>query len=367
MTSSVTSKALILLPHDSPGGAERITMIVAEAALKSDRFSEVVIFVLSRGDTGTLAHLAAYPRARLIFSQSKYMRGALFDLLRLCRQSRYDFVFSSFADLNALVSCLRRFRLLRARRLVTRESTMIFERDLGWKTPLIRGLYRLYGQQDLIVCQTERMAQSLNSHTASRFAPLLRTIPNPVSYAIAGQFNAPQSIELSDRENRIVWCGRISAVKSPLRAIETLACLHRMGWTTARLVMIGDGPMRAETEALAHQLGLGAHVEFTGFVSQPVDIMRTSRVGLMTSDVEGFPNVILEMLSTGMAGVASTDCAGGLDEIPGVVVARDKTPQALAEALLLARSQSEQSAEVREFLDARHPGVFFEQLLGSPE
>jgi glycosyltransferase involved in cell wall biosynthesis len=356
-------KALILLPHDSPGGAERVTMIVAEAAIRSKMFSEVVVFVASRGDNGTLAHLSNAPNARLVFSLAKRQISGIHDLLRICRQGPYDFVFSSLIVPNALAALFRRLGVLNARRLVARESTTIFERDFGWKATLIRGLYRLYGPQDLIVSQTDRMAQSLNLNTKDRLAHLIQTIPNPLPFSIADRMAAQGPTARSASDLRIVWCGRLSAVKSPLRAVETLACLHRMGRPDARLLMIGDGPMRAETESLAQTLGLGGLVEFSGFVPRPIDLMQACNVGLMTSDVEGFPNVILEMLSTGMAGVATTDCAGGLGDIPGVIVSREKSPQALADSVLMTLTQGDQSDAVREFLMERNPISFFKQLL----
>ncbi len=361
------ARALILLPHDLPGGAERITMTVAEAALKSGRFAKVVIFVMSRGDHGGLAHLAVYPQARLIFAKTQRQRGGFLDLLRVLREGPYDFVFSSFLDINALVNLARQMGILKTRWLVTRESTMFFERDFGWKTRFVRALYRTYGAQNMIVCQTECMAHSLNQNTRRRFAHLVRTLPNPLPFSIADRKIALRPARpVVQEEDRIAWCGRITAVKSPLRAVETLACLHRMGRNTAKLVMIGDGQMKAETESFAQKLGLGTYVEFVGLVASPVDVMQTCRAGLMTSDVEGFPNVILEMLSSGIAGVASTNCAGGLDKIPGVLIASENTPQALAEALNQVLQREAPPQGVVEFLNGRHPCSFLEKLLANP-
>lgn len=356
-------RALILLPHDLPGGAERVTMTVAEAALKSERFSEVVIFVLSRGNSGTLSKIASNPKARVIFTNSKRQLGGLMALVRTCKQGQYDFVFSSFLDLNALASKLRKWGILKTNWLVSRESTMFFERDFGWKNSLIRLLYRSYGSQDLVVCQTDRMRKSLSKNTKERFSHLIKTLPNPIPFDVADEIVESTNEPLLDRKGRIAWCGRMSAVKSPLRAVESIAFLHRKGFTGSRLIMIGDGPMRPEVEELARALNLEDHIEFKGFVEKPIEVMRTCQVGLVTSDVEGFPNVVLEMLSAGIRGIVSTDCAGDLIDVPGVTLSREKTPESLAETLSTVLQRETAPSGVVEYLSSRRPNVFLSDIL----
>ena len=362
MKSTTTRRALILLPHDLPGGAERVTMTVAEAALRSGIFGEVVVFVQSRGDNGTMKHIQDHPNARVVFAKSERQRGGLGPLLKICSSGRYDFTFSSFLELNAIACLFRRIGILKTSRLVTRESTTIFERNFGWKTPFIRNLYRLYGSQDLIVCQTNRMADSLKLNVDNRLHSMMRTIPNPVSYSLEQNLSSTEVVGRAYRQNRIVWCGRISHVKSPRRAIETLAALHKLGHDEARLLVIGDGPMMADTRDFASSIGVGSRIEFTGFLADPMSIMRTCQAGLVTSDVEGYPNVIVEMLCSGVAGVASTNCAGDLDEIPGVLVATEPTPGALAEALSNILSKGAPPKNIGEFLKGRNPGSFLQQL-----
>ena len=126
--------------------------------------------------------------------------------------------------------------------------------------------------------------------------------------------------------------------------------------------MIGDGPLRAELEAEAEALGLGDRVMFTGRVERPGAIMRRHALGLLTSDVEGFPNVILEMLAAGVRRVVSTDCAGGLDTLPGVSVAAEATPEALADALRAVLDAPARRKGVEAFLAARSPDAFLRAI-----
>ena len=357
---------MIVFPHDAMGGAERVTRTVAYSAIQSGAFDEVTCFVLSRGNTGTLDRLSKLPGAKMVYSSARRMAKGMPDLFRICRQSHYDFAFCSFADLNAILCLFRALGILRTKRLVTRESTMIFERDLGWKGPIVRQLYRVYGWQDLIVCQTERMAASLTKNTHGRFSKITVVIPNPLDFESALALDAPRDgiLDLIPATRRkVVWCGRMVPVKSPLRAVETLAELHAAGLDDTHLVMIGDGPMRAEVEALAERLGISGHLTLTGFHALPLTLMRACRAGLVTSNVEGFPNVIFEMLYAGVSGVASTDCAGGLAEIPGVVLADEKTPASLAKAVVEILPFKRPSMEIAPYLETRRPDEFFIRLM----
>lgn len=365
---SFIRQAIFLFPTDQMGGAERVTRMLAGAALHSGNFDKVTCFVLSRASRGTLNSLATDPRLKLVYTEARSEIRGLPKLIRTLTSERYQLVFSSHAHLNAAASLLRGLGILQTKRLVTRESTMIFERDLGWRGQIIRQLYKFYGKQDLIICQTKRMAESFAVNTSGKFATRTITIPNPIdldTVAAARTLPSEQLISIPKAAYKIVWCGRLSPVKFPLRAIDTLAVLHHSGRTNVHLVMIGDGPLRSEIIAYAQALKLSRHVTLTGYHSAPAALMQHCHVGLMTSDIEGFPNVILEMLAAGVSAVITTDCAGDLNEIPGVYIARSSTPAALAETLipLLVARKQHQGEGIVNFLLERSPENFLRKLL----
>lgn len=81
-----------------------------------------------------------------------------------------------------------------------------------------------------------------------------------------------------------------------------------------RLVVLGEGPLRAELEALAGNLGIDDDVEMLGFVANPSSYMARSAVFVLSSIWEGFGIVITEALAAGCP-VVSTDCPSGPAEI----------------------------------------------------
>lgn len=351
------NRAAFLLPTDRMGGAERIVKTLAAEAAKSGRYERVDVFVLCWSRTGTLESLRELGNVELHYTNAKSELGGVWPLIRFLVGNRFSLVFSSSTHLNALVSLLRGLCLLRSDRVVARESTVIFDRSFGMGGVLFRGLYRLYGWQDLIVCQTDRMRHSVDKNTKGRLSKLLVTLPNPIDLGrTIGCRRGYAGDELS-----LVWCGRLSPVKSADIAIRAVAELRDVFGVQARLTLIGDGPDRQSLEALVGQLELGHQVAFTGRLENPCPAMADHRIGLVTSKIEGFPNVVLEMLASGVARVVTTDCAGGLREIPGVVVLGTNAPRAFAAAVMQQRG-AERPANIEAFLESRSPASFFSKI-----
>lgn len=116
-----------------------------------------------------------------------------------------------------------------------------------------------------------------------------------------------------------------------LHAAARLAPLH----PEARFLVVGDGPCRAELEALAATLGLGERVHFLGFRPDARAVIADLDVLAVTSRSDGAPLVVLEAMAAAVPVVASA--VGGLvDQVAhgrtGLLVPPDE-PGALAEAL----------------------------------
>jgi glycosyltransferase involved in cell wall biosynthesis len=106
--------------------------------------------------------------------------------------------------------------------------------------------------------------------------------------------------------------GRLNEVKRQdllLRAFAAVAQSVR----GIQLLLVGDGPMRAELERLADELGIAAATHFVGYQSKPERYLPLMNVFAITSRSEGMPLSILEAWAARVPVVASA--VGGLPEM----------------------------------------------------
>ena len=102
------------------------------------------------------------------------------------------------------------------------------------------------------------------------------------------------------------------------------------------LVLVGDGPLRAELEARAAALGIADAVRFAGYVPQAETAAwyRTADLFALSSDFDNSPNVVLEAMASGLP-IVATD-VGGLRDYVTPPEGGSLTPKGEAEAFAAA-------------------------------
>ena len=113
---------------------------------------------------------------------------------------------------------------------------------------------------------------------------------------------------LADDTFAIGWAGRLTAIKRPLDLVRTLRAVLDEG-ADAVLVLVGDGELRGETEALARELAVADRTRFAGFQQRIREWYAAVDASLLTSANEGTPVVAIESLAAARPVVATR--AGG--------------------------------------------------------
>ncbi|MDE2595718.1 MAG: glycosyltransferase [Sphingomonadales bacterium] len=111
----------------------------------------------------------------------------------------------------------------------------------------------------------------------------------------------------------IVAAGSLAPYKGFADLIHAMALLQARA-PQARLVILGEGPLRAELEALVARLGLTDRVRLPGRVANPLRYFSRARVFALSSHFEGMPNVLVEAMMCGCTPVAA-DCPTGPREL----------------------------------------------------
>lgn len=114
--------------------------------------------------------------------------------------------------------------------------------------------------------------------------------------------------------SHVLFVGRPGVRKGLSFLLQAVAAL-RDERPDVRLTVVGDGPQRAEAEALARATGIEDRVQFTGYQSsaQVAEWLSRADVFVLPSLAEGVPIVLMEAMAAGVPVVATN--VGGTGEL----------------------------------------------------
>ncbi|MEZ4599292.1 MAG: glycosyltransferase [Syntrophotaleaceae bacterium] len=238
-------------------------------------------------------------------------------LIRYLRQRRPQALLSTPFHANLVALSARKLSSIPFR-LVIREATTMSQslsRHKGFKA--WRGVQLvklLYPSADKIVAVSRGVADDLQS-----FAKLpgqkIEVVYNPVvTSGLADQAQEPLDHPwfLPGEPPVVLAVGRLSRAKNfgmLIRAFSQPGFRQK-----ARLLILGEGELRAELEKLVLELKLQDSVLLPGFSKNPFSYMARSALCVLSSIQEGFPNVLVQAMAVGTP-VVATDCRNGPAEI----------------------------------------------------
>jgi glycosyltransferase involved in cell wall biosynthesis len=172
-----------------------------------------------------------------------------------------------------------------------------------------RWLVRLcYPRATHVIAVSQGVADDL-SDTFSVPRDCISVIANPVDTA-AIQHQSLGKYPISLDEPYIAAIGRLVENKNFALLIDAFATSSVAG----KLLIIGDGPLRPALEERIAVYGLQDRVILTGFLDNPFPLLANAQIFVLPSNAEGFPNGLVEAMSTATA-VISTNCRSGPSEI----------------------------------------------------
>ena len=354
-------KILIVVPNDSLGGAEQYLRMVA-IHFKNEDVS-IIHFNKFKGTTWFKTQEGVPQK---FMSQTSEKLGLLkFIFSTFNRNKKYDYIFSSHIFVNSLVGFLLNIGLLKSKRFIARESTSIFLRFKGVKLFLYKSAYRFgYKKIDLLICQTELMKQQLVKHFPRiNRETVVEVIPNPIDLEqIKKKASEPFNTPLPD--NYIITAGRLIEVKGYDILIDAFHIIKKE-YPQLKLVILGKGHLHESLTEQANNLGLKDEVLLAGHVDNVYRYFEGASLCVVSSRIEGFPNVLLQMM-TQNNNVVSTKCAGGIDEIPGVITAETHNVESLSTGMLKAlriADNKENRSIFNQYLEGRNINAFINKVL----
>jgi glycosyltransferase involved in cell wall biosynthesis len=156
-----------------------------------------------------------------------------------------------------------------------------------------------------VICPSRDLRQHLERYFVRKSK--LKVVYNPVAEM------KPEVMDTDQKpENYFILVGRLRTQKQFNIAIEAFAAARCNA--DYRLVILGEGPEEQRLRQLTASVGMNDKIFFSGFIADPYPMMRKARGLILSSNKEGFPNVVVESLSLGVP-VLAADCLTGPAEI----------------------------------------------------
>ena len=181
----------------------------------------------------------------------------------------------------------------------------------------IHDVFTTYSTEAWKLWAKQNEVSFLNQFIGKRFERIVIKMPSSIIHSVSDATKSdileinpkakirviPNGIELSDYETSkpieyekfILFIGRLVFYKNLDVIISYFSTV--LGYVPeAKLVVVGDGPMRNKWEMMVKDLNLEGKVQFTGKVSNTVklELLRTCSSLILPSTFEGFGLVILE-------------------------------------------------------------------------
>ena len=300
------------LPSLSGGGAERVLVTLANSLARRDH---PVDFVLCSRSGPYLKELDE--RITIVDLQTRRVLAAVWPLLRYLREVQPHALVSSLMHSNvvAAIACGLNGR---KQRLVLREANTL---GVGGRTASLKGKVLLemvrwaYRRADALVAVSQGVLEQMVRVVRPSFRVEVRVILNPVieqslrdKAVLAPEPTWPWPAE----EPTLLGAGRLVPAKDFDTLLRAFAKVNAA--RPSRLIILGEGPERAALEAQALRLGVADRVWLPGFVENPFAHMRQASAFVLSSRLEGLPNVLIQAMAC-QTPVVATRCPSGPEEI----------------------------------------------------
>nr|MBP3724350.1 glycosyltransferase [Campylobacter sp.] len=166
----------------------------------------------------------------------------------------------------------------------------------------------LYKKANLIICVSNLIKQDLENNFGIKTQKIV--IYNPYDIEKITKLSIEQpNFEICEKS--IICVGSLKAVKNHQMLIRAFSKISDKEY---KLYILGEGRLLKDLQNLVSELNLDNRVVFLGFDNNPYKYLSKAKIFVLSSNSEGFPNVLVEAMICGLP-VISTDCKSGPREI----------------------------------------------------
>ena len=325
----------IYIPSLRGGGAERVMVTLANSFAGRGHKVDLVLVQAAGPYLAEVSDLV-----RVVDLGAGRVLRSLPRLVWYLRRERPAVLLSALSHANVVAAIAHRLAASRSLLVLSERCAVSapYESETNPSARWLRQLMRLtYPLADAVVAVSNGVRDDLAA-TIGLARDRIHTIYNPVvdEHLLTRSHEAVSHPWFEPGAPPVVLgVGRLTPQKDFATLIRAFALVRQQ--RHARLVILGEGELRSELEALIRSLRLQSDVSLPGFVNNPFSYMRRAAVFVLSSRCEGLPGVLIQAMACGTP-VVSTNCPSGPAEILENGVWGRLVPvgdvEALAEAIL---------------------------------
>lgn len=365
--SAKLERFAFFLPDMRGGGAERIALNIIRNFV--GRGYEVDLVLVKAG--GELLELLP-PEVKVFDLKAARFAAALVPFARYLRQRAPHAVQVRMWPLT-VIALLGRMLARSPARIVTSDHAFL-SRQFGYSSRTLHMLKWttrwLYPRADVRILVSSGAADDL-ARLSGLERDSLTVVYNPVPPIPRPAASAEIEALWGESGARIITVGTLKPEKNHKLLISSFALLRQR--RPARLMILGEGSLRPQLEAHAAREGVAEDVLLPGFARDPSPHMAAADLFVLSSDYEGFGNVLVEAMHLGLK-IVTTDAPSGPAEIVangryGKLVPCDDEvalSEAMTAALDEAHNPEAQQARAEELSGPSIFDHYLELMLGAP-
>lgn len=237
-------------------------------------------------------------------------------LIRHLRQKRPDALLAAMWPLTGIAALACRLTGLDIRLVASEHADFRLRKSLkSYERLALKYFGRVfYSPCHSVVAVSEGVAASL-CEVAGLAKEKITVIHNPVRALPLGEVSQNDRQVISgwlESKIKLIAIGSLKDDKGFDVLLQALVEIRNR--YDAKLLILGEGSLRNDLEKLSRELGISDELYMPGFRPNPGIFLQHASVFVLSSNWEGFGNVIVEALATGVP-VVSTDCLSGPAEI----------------------------------------------------
>ena len=306
-TSRAGRRIAFFLHSLEMGGAQKMTLRLAGGLARAGYSVDIVVAQADGpllNEVSPEVGLVVLPLAprRRAGGRAARVRAAIPALARYVRERRPAALIAGANHVSIATVLARVVAREPDTRLILRATNPVWRRG---GSRLKRAVARLlFPRADLVIAVSEPVAADHAGALGARVP--VEVIPEPAIGADFGERLAAPPFHpwIEDGAELVVSIGRLVRQKDHRALIEAFVAVRALR-PTARLLIVGDGPLKAELIDLRHRLGLDKVIAFAGAVDNPLPALRSARCFAMPSAWEGLGVAAIEAIAAGCPVVAA--------------------------------------------------------------